>query len=92
MTERKITRRRAIKIMAGGALVTTIALPSRWTRPIVESIIVPAHAAASPPTVTTTSRGGHGGHGTKHPNTTSRPSTTFSPPTTSFPTTPPREM
>lgn len=52
MSESRITRRRALKIVAGGALVATIVLPTRWVRPIVESIVVPAHAAASPPATT----------------------------------------
>ncbi len=43
-------RRRALKIMAlGAAGALAIVLPSKWTRPVVESIVVPAHAAASPP-------------------------------------------
>ncbi|WP_457937716.1 hypothetical protein [Mesorhizobium sp. 10J20-29] len=56
MKNKNVTRRRALKIVASGAVVATIALPSKWTRPIVESIVVPAHAQASPtPTTGTTS-------------------------------------
>ena len=47
MINKKMNRRRALKIVAGGAVVATIALPSKWMRPVVESIIVPAHAQAS---------------------------------------------
>lgn len=54
MSNKNVSRRRAIKIVASGALVATIALPSKWSRPIVESIIVPAHAQASPPQTTGT--------------------------------------
>lgn len=54
MSDKNVSRRRAIKIVASGALVATIALPSKWSRPIVESIIVPAHAQASPPLTTGT--------------------------------------
>jgi len=54
MSNKNVSRRRAIKIVASGALVATIALPSKWSRPIVESIIVPAHAQASPPLTTET--------------------------------------
>jgi hypothetical protein len=48
-------RRRILKIATIGGIATTLALPSKWTKPIVKSVIVPAHAAASPaPTTTTT--------------------------------------
>ena len=50
-----ISRRRALKVLGlGGVVAATIALPGKWTRPIVESIVVPAHAAASPVATTTT--------------------------------------
>lgn len=42
-------RRGALKrIAASGALVSAaVALPSRWTRPVVESVVLPAHAQTS---------------------------------------------
>jgi hypothetical protein len=47
------TRRRVLKIAGiGGAAAVTLILPSKWTKPIVESIVVPAHAAASVATTT----------------------------------------
>lgn len=52
-TRRDVVRK--ITIMVGGA-VTLVALPSQWTRPIVQSIVAPAHAAlsvAAAPTTTT---------------------------------------
>ena len=52
---KKISRRRALQILGlGGAVAATIALPGKWTRPIVESIVVPAHAQSSPRATTTT--------------------------------------
>jgi hypothetical protein len=54
MKNNKFSRRRALKIVASGAVVATIALPSKWTRPVVESIVVPAHAQASPTPTTGT--------------------------------------
>lgn len=50
--DRNPTRRRVLTIV-GGVTALTIALPSKWTKPIVESIVVPAHAQASGPTSTT---------------------------------------
>jgi hypothetical protein len=48
MTESNTTRRRALEILAVGGLTVTILIPSKWIKPIVGSIIVPAHAQASP--------------------------------------------
>lgn len=45
-------RRRAIAVTIGG-VVMTISLPSRWLKPLVDAVIVPAHAAASAPATTT---------------------------------------
>jgi hypothetical protein len=58
-----ITRRRVLQILTVGGLTATILIPSRWIKPVVEAVVVPAHAAASPTplrgttktTVTTTS-------------------------------------
>jgi hypothetical protein len=50
------TRRDVVKkitIFVGG-VATLIELPARWTKPVVESIIAPAHAALSATTTTTT--------------------------------------
>ena len=47
-------RRHVLKIITIGGVATTLLLPSRWTKPIVESIVVPAHAQASPPATSTT--------------------------------------
>jgi hypothetical protein len=47
------TRRRVLTIAGiGGASAVTVMLPAKWTRPIVESIVVPAHAQASSATTT----------------------------------------
>jgi hypothetical protein len=47
--EPKPGRRRLLKALAGagGIVATGALLPERWTRPVVESIIVPAHAQAT---------------------------------------------
>jgi hypothetical protein len=43
-------RRRALKLLLGGGVVGSAAtLPTRWTRPVVESVILPAHAQLSGP-------------------------------------------
>lgn len=40
-------RRKALKrlILGGGVLAS---MPDRWTKPVVESVLLPAHAQASP--------------------------------------------
>ena len=45
----RISRGEAIKALAaaGGALTAGAFLPARWTRPLVESGVLPAHAQAS---------------------------------------------
>jgi Chaperone of endosialidase len=43
----KPDRRRLLKIATLGGIATTLVLPSRWVKPVVKSVIVPAHAAAS---------------------------------------------
>jgi len=42
-------RRRVIKrlVVAGGAAATSHLLPDRWTKPVVESVLLPAHATSS---------------------------------------------
>ena len=52
-------RRKALKIIvAGTAVAGALAIPSRWSKPVVNSIILPAHAQATnaqgPATETTT--------------------------------------
>jgi hypothetical protein len=47
-------RRRILKIFTIGGVATAVLSPSEWTRPIVRSVIVPAHAAASPKVTTST--------------------------------------
>jgi hypothetical protein len=44
-TEGKIERRRALKALtAGGALAGVSSLPQRWSKPVIDSIVLPAHA------------------------------------------------
>jgi hypothetical protein len=45
-------RRLLLKAIGSGAALGI--LPKSWTRPVVQSVIVPAHAAASPAATTTT--------------------------------------
>ena len=65
----EIKRRPLLKAIGagigGGAALSL--LPKSWTRPVVHSVIVPAHAAASPAVTTTT---------TKAPTTSGAPSGT----------------
>jgi hypothetical protein len=64
-------RRRLLKIATvGGA--TSLLLPNEWTKPVVKSVIVPAHAAASPHENTTA-------RPTTPPPTTPPPTTTPTP-------------
>ena len=46
-----VDRRQVLKITLGGVAAALI-LPHAWTKPIVNSVIVPAHAAASAPATT----------------------------------------
>ncbi len=73
---REPSRRRVLLILGVGGAGIAIGLPARWTRPIVESIVVPAHAAASAPrpSTSTTPRATT----TPPPSTTPATSTTFS--------------
>lgn len=48
-------RRKVIKsIAAGGAIVAGKRLPEEWSKPVVDSVFLPAHAQKSPPTATVT--------------------------------------
>lgn len=49
----KYTRRDIIKKVMIGGVLTVIVLPRKWTRPIIETVVTPAHAAASVPPGTT---------------------------------------
>ena len=51
-----VNRREVVKsvTLVVGGVVTALALPAKWTKPIVESIIVPAHAATSAATTAAT--------------------------------------
>jgi hypothetical protein len=53
----EIDRRPLLKAIATsvGATAALGILPKSWTRPVVQSVVVPAHAATSPPATTTTS-------------------------------------
>ncbi|MGE3529427.1 MAG: myxococcus cysteine-rich repeat containing protein [Methyloceanibacter sp.] len=41
-------RRQILKIFTIGGVATALVLPTSWTKPLVKSVIVPAHAQASP--------------------------------------------
>ena len=62
-----VDRRRILQIALGGGSLSPLVLPERWVTPVVKSVIVPAHAAASPATTTTTTT----------TTTTPRPTTDF---------------
>ena len=42
-------RRRLLKALAvgGGAVVVGTSLPAAWTKPVIESVVLPAHTQAS---------------------------------------------
>lgn len=42
-------RRRVIRrlVVAGGAAASSHLLPDRWAKPVVESVLLPAHATSS---------------------------------------------
>lgn len=42
-------RRQLVKTVLIGGAIATIVLPTKWTKPLIESVVVPAHAQASPP-------------------------------------------
>lgn len=66
----KVNRREVVKsVTVVVGVVTALALPAKWTKPIVESIIVPAHAATSACTTTAapTAPGGASTPGTTTP-------------------------
>lgn len=49
-TQKRAKARRLVlkSIVTGGAVTTTKTLPDKWTRPITDSVLMPAHAQASP--------------------------------------------
>ncbi|MBN1180093.1 MAG: twin-arginine translocation signal domain-containing protein [Anaerolineae bacterium] len=51
MKEQPISRRELLKLLAaaGGAVAASTALPSEWTKPLVETGVLPAHAQTSEP-------------------------------------------
>jgi hypothetical protein len=46
----KFSRRKLLKSIAAGGGITVAAksLPGKWTKPVVQSVVLPAHAATSP--------------------------------------------
>ncbi len=53
MNEAHHDRRQVLKVIIGG-VATALILPSKWSKPVISSMLAPAHAAASPPPTTTT--------------------------------------
>ena len=79
-------RRQAVQIIALGGVTATLLLPSRWTKPVIETFVVPAHAQASPPRTTATTEGPTTPIG---PTTTAEATTTETTTTTTTTTTTP---
>jgi hypothetical protein len=50
--QHEMNRRQIVVTIAG--VVTVLTLPSKWTKPILDAVVVPAHAQASPPATTGT--------------------------------------
>lgn len=50
LSERSARRRKTLGMIAagGGVLASQAHLPQTWSRPVVESVVLPAHAAGSP--------------------------------------------
>ena len=73
-------RRRALKkIVVGGSVVSSsVMLPKAWVKPVIDQIIVPAHAQTSPSPTTTAPPG----QTTPAPTTTAPPGQTTPAPTT----------
>ena len=47
-----VDRRRVLQAVLGAGAPGALALPERWIRPVVDTIVVPAHAQSSPvPTI-----------------------------------------
>ena len=51
MTDKNLSRRDLLKALAatGGAITATTMLPEKWTQPVVDVGVLPAHAQTSPP-------------------------------------------
>lgn len=55
LKDQKHDRRKVMKLLVIGGVATAVMLPGKWTKPLVNSVVVPAHAASSaPPTTTST--------------------------------------
>jgi hypothetical protein len=74
----RTSRRQILRVFTVGGVATALVMPTSWTKPLVKSVIVPAHAQASP----------HDPGDTQNPGTT--PNGTTVPPETTVPTTPPQ--
>jgi hypothetical protein len=46
-------RRRLLATLLGGSAVGALVVPEKWARPVVKTLVVPAHANASPAATTT---------------------------------------
>ena len=78
------SRRKILKqTLAGGAVISAGVASSKWSKPVVDSVVLPAHAQTSTPD------GGSGGSTTASPGggTTATPTTTIAATTTTTTTT-----
>lgn len=49
--EKEQGRRKVLKggvVVGGAAVAAALSMPKKWTRPLVEAVVVPAHAQTSP--------------------------------------------
>ena len=68
--EHKESRRKALKsTLIGGAVISTSVAPDRWKKPVLDSVVLPAHAA-------TTDETGSGAPGNTTAAPTPAPTTT----------------
>ncbi|MDZ7841513.1 MAG: hypothetical protein U5R46_11990 [Gammaproteobacteria bacterium] len=47
-SEKHTTRRHLLKVLGGGAVTSSLLLPTHWTKPVVDSVLLPVHAETSP--------------------------------------------
>jgi len=63
------SRRQFIRVVTIGGIATAVLLPGSWKRPIIDAVVVPAHAAASDVPVTSTAAPTTGLPSTQPPTT-----------------------
>ncbi len=85
MEDKKTTNRRKLLIGLTGGIASASQLPGKWTKPVVDAVMLPAHAQTSATTAAPTTTAGPGtttpAPAPPPPTTTAAPTTTMAPPT-----------